>query len=492
MYPTVRVNADRALFASLLLMLGAAAVAAAAPQAAPAAPQATPGTVQAAKAPAPQTAADDPQLFLREPPKPASVKGRFSVASVGDLLLARPQSQTDDPEMQKVLTLLRSADVAIANQEGMAFDLKTYRGWAYGAGQVWASPGMAQDYKAMGIDMVSVANNHSMDWGPVGLLDSMSLLDAAGVAHAGGGRDLTAARSAGFFNTPKGRVGLVATAATFKVNAGANDAFDETPARPGISTLRTEAITLVSAAQMASIKRLATELASPLKPAPAADAQQVTFGGEIYRVAERSGLHYEMDLYDHAGLLKAVREAKQQSDLVVFHIHAHESPTGDDDDTPEPPDFLITLFHDAVDAGADVIMGGGPHSLRGIEIYKGKPVLYGLGLFYFKPVIKAMQETVLQKYSDEGYPPEPDPRPHSPDIWYDSVLVMSDFDGGKLRRVRLYPIDLKNTVPAGSRGLPHLAAPDKAQQILEALQKDSAQFGTKIAVQGSMGVINVP
>lgn len=469
MCQTARVNAEHAALASLLLMLTGAAAA------------------QPASSPA-----DDPRQFLREPPKPASVRGKFSVASVGDLLLARPQSQTADPQMQRVLTLLRSADVAIANQEGMAFDLKTYRGWAYGDGQVWSYPSMARDYRAMGIGMVSVANNHSMDWGPAGLFDSMALLDAAGVAHAGGGKTLEEARSAGFFDTPKGRVGLVATASTFKINARADDAFGDTPSRPGISTLRTQSVNLVTSEQMTAIKRLATEFASPLKPAPSADARQLTFGGETYRVAERPGMHYEMDLYDHAGLLKAVREAKEQSDLVVFHIHAHESPTGVDDDTPEPPDFLIQLFHDAVDAGADVVMGGGPHSLRGIEIYKGKPVLYGLGLFYFKPIIKALEETALRRYADEGYAPEPDPRPHNPDIWYDSVLVISDFDGARLERVRLYPIDLKNTDPPGSRGLPHLAAPEKARQILETLRRDSSQFGTRIAVQGSMGVITVP
>jgi len=465
MCPTVRVNADRAILASLLFAFTAAA---------------------SAQPPEP-----DPQQFLQGQPKPSSVKGQFSVASVGDLLLARPQSQTADPEMQKVLTLLRSADVTIANQEGMAFDLKTYGGWAYGAGQVWAYPSMARDYRAMGIEMVSIANNHSMDWGPVGLFDSMTLLDAAGVAHAGGGRDLEQARAAGFFDTPKGRVGLVATAATFKVNAGADDAFGGTPSRPGISTLRTETINLVTAEQLAAVKRLATELASPLKPAPAADAQQITFGSEIYRTAERPGLHYEMDLYDHAGLLKSVRDAKEQSDLAVFHIHAHESPTGDDDDTPEPPDFLVKLSHDVVDAGADVVMAGGPHSLRGIEIYKGKPVLYGLGLFFFKPIIRALQETALQKYSDEGYAPAPDPRPHNPDIWYDTVVVISDFDGARLERVRLYPIDLKNTDPPGSRGVPHFAAPQKARQILERLQRESSQFGTTITVHGSMGVIDV-
>ncbi len=69
-----------------------------------------------------------------------------------------------------------------------------------------------------------------------------------------------------------------------------------------------------------------------------------------------------------------------------------------DDDTPEPPDFLVKLFRDCVDAGADVILGGGPHSLRGVEIYKGKVVLYGMGVFFINGEIKALQESALQVY----------------------------------------------------------------------------------------------
>src|SRR3546814_3947451 len=90
----------------------------------------------------------------------------------------------------------------------------------------------------------------------------------------------------------------------------------------------------------------------------------------IYLVGTGEPVIYEMDLYDHAGLLKSVRDAKQASDLTIFTIHAHESPTGMDDDTPAPLNFLKTLFHDVVDAGADVVVGGGSHSLRGIEIYQ--------------------------------------------------------------------------------------------------------------------------
>ena len=433
-----------------------------------------------------------PADFLKDPPRPASVKGRFSVVSVGDLMLARPVTQSADPAFQKVLELLRSGDVAIGNQEGVAFDLSTLKSGNHGQGGLLYSPDMAKDYKAMGVNIVSVANNHSTDFGDEGLLDSLHLLDEAGVAHAGAGRTLAEARAAGFYDTPKGRVGLVSSASTFKIFAGALDGNGMMQGAAGINALHTRTIHLVMAEQFEQVRTLATELASPLKPPPSPGARQIEFDDQIYRLADKTGLHYEMDLYDHAGMLKAVRDAKAQSDLVVFHIHAHESPTGVDDDTPEPPDFLITLFHELVDAGADVIMGGGPHSLRGIEIYKGKPVLYGLAMFYFKPQLMGTPENMGRKYPDAGYPPEPDPRPSNPVAWYDSVMVITDFDGARVKQVRVYPIDLANKDTPASRGLPHLATGDRARQILARLQGDSVQFGTRIAIEGDMGVIRLP
>jgi poly-gamma-glutamate capsule biosynthesis protein CapA/YwtB (metallophosphatase superfamily) len=447
------------------------------------------GLAQPVAADAPSKAPED---FLRDPPKPASVRGKFSVVSIGDLLYSRPLADLDDPEFRKVLQIVQAGDVAIANQEGVFLNLKTYKGEAYGHGQLWGEGTLARDMKAMGFDMVSVAGNHSTDLGPSGLIETMRLLDDAGVAHAGGGRNLQSARTAGYFATSKGRVGLVATASTFKVNAGANDALGEVPERAGISILRTQKINLVPPGQMETVRRLATELASPLKPAPSPSATDVVFGDETYRLAPAAGLHYDMELYDHAGLLKAVRDAKKQSDLVVFTIHAHESPTGLDDDTPAPPDFLVRLFHDAVDAGADVIMGGGPHSLRGVEIYKGRPILYGLGLFFLKADIKAMQETVFRTFPPLGKT-TPEARKGSPRIWFDSVVAVTEFDKGRARRVRLYPIDLMNTgSQPNRRGIPHLATGENATRILTALQRDSAALGTRIKVEDAVGIIDIP
>jgi poly-gamma-glutamate capsule biosynthesis protein CapA/YwtB (metallophosphatase superfamily) len=443
---------------------------------------------------------NDPTAFVSDTPKPSTLKGKFSLVTIGDLLYSHPMANTPNPEIQKVISLIKAGDVTIANQEGVFIDLKTFKGSAYGDGQLWGEGTLAKDIKAMGVDMVSLANNHATDFGGEGLMEAIRLSDAAGLVHAGGGANLEAARKAAILTTPKGKVALVSTASTFKVNARANDAFGETNARAGISTLRLQTVRMVTRDQFEKVRSLAAASASPREPAPAADATEITLGEQTYRLADKPALHYEMELYDHAGLLKSIRDAKQAADLVVFTIHAHESPTGMDDDTPEPPDFLIKLFHDAVEAGADVIQGGGPHSLRGIEIYKGRPIFYGQGVFFIKGEIKALQETALKVFPDPATGKAPAPKPEersvrpggNPASWYDSMVAVTDFDNGAAKMIRLYPLDVGNTYDRSRRGNPQLADPQNARRILANLQRDSAPFGTNIEIDGSVGVIRIP
>lgn len=446
----------------------------------------------------------DPQEFLKEPPKPSSVKGDFSLIAIGDMLYSHPYADSPDPKLQEVLKIVRGADVTVTNQEGVFMDLKTFKGSAYGNGQLWGSGTLAKDMKAMGIDILSVANNHSTDFGWEGLVESMRLLDEAGVKHSGGGMNLAEARRAAYFDTPKGRVSLISTASTVKVNARANDAFGETNARPGISTLRLRRVDLVTADQMDAIRKVATERASGREPAPAADAREITLGERTYRVRDKEPadwlISWDMDLFDHADLLKSVREAKAQSDLAVFTIHAHESTTGVDDDTPPPPDFLKRLFHDVVDAGVDVVVGGGPHSLRGIEIYKGRPIFYGIGVFFIRGEIKALQETVFRVFPDPETGKAPAPKPEeksvrpggNPASWYDSMVAAVDYKNGKAVRVRIYPLDIGNTYDRSRRGIPHLADPENAKRILTELKTWSAALGTKVDIEGSVGIIRIP
>lgn len=448
----------------------------------------------------------DPAQFLRGAPRPATVKGDFKLVAIGDLLYSHPYAGDPDPKLRQVFDLIRSGDVTIGNKEGVFFDLKAFQDSGYGDGLLWGEAALGRDMKAMGVDMVSVANNHTMDWGWAGLRDCLRLLDDAGIVYAGAGRSLDEARAPGFLRTAKGVIGLVATTSTFKPNAEANDALEDVPGRPGSSVLRWRVVHLVTAGQMALIRRLATEQSSAYEPAPAPGAGEVSFGGQLYRLSDHAGLHYEMNLYDLTALLQEVRAAKREANLVVFTIHTHETATGDDDDNPQPPDFLIQLAHDVVDAGADVFIGTGIHDLRGVEIYKGRPVFYGMSSFFINGEIKSMQQSALEAYDDKDDEPGsgvPGTATGSkgcyqvraagnPKTWYDGMVAVTDFEHGSARTVRLYPLDLGDTCDRSRRGLPHLADPAAARRILVDLQSYSVPFGTRITVEGSVGVIHIP
>src|SRR3546814_14220413 len=102
------------------------------------------------------------------------------------MLYSYPKADYADPALQRVIDKVRKADIAVSNQEGVFLDLSTFDGTGYGLGQLWGEGTLATDMKAMGLDLVSVANNHSTDFGHDGLRQSMRLLDGAGTAHAGG------------------------------------------------------------------------------------------------------------------------------------------------------------------------------------------------------------------------------------------------------------------------------------------------------------------
>ena len=67
----------------------------------------------------------------------------------------------------------------------------------------------------MGINIVSMANNHAGDWGEEGLIATLATVDAAGLVEAGAGASLGEARKRGVVYSPRGTVALIATASTF-------------------------------------------------------------------------------------------------------------------------------------------------------------------------------------------------------------------------------------------------------------------------------------
>lgn len=421
-------------------------------------------------------------------PSPIKIHGSFTVSSVGDLINAEPLDVDRNSEARKLAQILRASDVSIGNQETIFFDLATFAGPGPGSPYILLGrPTLAKGLRDLGINMVSTASNHANDWGIEGLAAMTRLLDEAGIVHAGDGMTLTEAQGARFLNTPKGRIALIAAASTYKQGAKAQDSIDGIPARPGISGLRIRPIDIVTAETMHHLRAAWGQEGGSGDLIISVDTPFAQPIEKRYRVGPEPGVIYEMNTVDHDAIIDAIRAGKREADLAVFTIHAHENADNMDDLAPgAPADFLVRLFHNAVDAGADIVMGGGPHSVRGIEIYRGKPIFYGLGVFLFGGNVVLTQEQRTERYEGGIQADSRNPKDQAfkePESWSESFIATTRFEDGKLREVRLQPLDR-----AAGNGT-QLATPPRAREILTRLQDLSRPFGTVIAIEGVTGVI---
>ncbi len=460
-------------------------------------------------------------FFFASPP-PVTVKDGFTYAVLGDISQVGPVTQPAAAPVERVLQIVRRVDFALANNEGTAFDYKSMP-WIQGSGMFPMDSGAPIDIKNMGVDMVTLANNHGADYGPGGLLENMRLLQAAGLPYAGAGNNLREARAATLLTTPKGRVTVVAAAGTFKDGFSAVDGRRGGDAdRPGISLVRTTPINRVTPREMALLQQLnAMRREGPPAAPDTALPQRLTVLGQTYLFSDAPGISWQMNPVDQREIVQAVHTAKQNSDFTVFTIHAHQSATGSDDNNPVPADYLVELFHNVVDAGADVVAGHGNHLIRGIEIYKGKPIFYDVASFSFSgrpggvgggnqggPPAGGRGN---QQPAGRGNQPTPAPATAAPNpaqmtnaqlsenymralpdgqflsMW-ECFFATTEWAGGTLKEIRIYPIDL-NPSPDKPKGPPALASPAVAKKILEELRRISAPFGTKVQIEGEVGII---
>jgi poly-gamma-glutamate capsule biosynthesis protein CapA/YwtB (metallophosphatase superfamily) len=440
-------------------------------------------------APAPR----DPQRELM-----MSVADGFTVAAVGDCIIARPVSQT--PGFASVGKLIHDADSAFGNFEGTAIDLtRTPAVPQAEFGGVWiiGTPAVAKDLKSIGFDIMSRANNHATDWGLEGLRQTSRALDEAGIVYAGVGEDRAAARGARYFDTDKGRVALISMASTFTPLSRSAPPVGQAPGRPGVNALRTTRYSLVTAEELRALRNIRDEQPKDSVRVPEKEpADEVELFGVHFKAADRRGFTYTIDPVDEREVLKSIRAAKQLSDFVIVTIHAHEPGNW----SQEPADFLPKLAHEAIDAGADEFIGHGPHQIRGIEIYHGKPVFYSLGNFIFQlDLLEPVASDLYEQYkmdasiaTDGEFNAMWNKLTFSGDVWYQSVVTTTRFEKGRLAEIRLHPVDLNYAARGADRGVPRLATPEVARTILERLKRLSQPFGTPITIEQNTGVIRPP
>jgi len=428
------------------------------------------------------------------------IDGPFTLASVGDMIILRPASNLSDPGFQGALKIIRDADVGFGNFESLIRDETHFQG---PLGGMFGTKEVAADVRAMGFQVVNRAGNHLMDSNQEGLFETLKFMEQAGLVYAGAGRNLDDARAAHYYESSKGRIGVVGMygdvgggqsrlAASYRVG--------NTGGRPGLNPLGLTRSIIVSQDQLDSLKKIRdsvfehrNEYSYPLDAPAGAQADQLDLFGTRYIAKGKVGQQsYAMNQSDYQGILRSIRNGKQYSDFMIATIHAHQGATELQqwlfEDTT--PDYLVTLAHGTIDSGADAFVGHGPHVLAGIEIYKGRPIFYNLGEFFREwdwgcdcDVNPSQPQTPAERSLKGGATAQ--------QVNYESIIALSKYDQGKLREVRLYPIDGGYESAISRRGVPHLASPEVSRRVLQRLQKLSEPFGTKIDVDGNVGVIRL-
>jgi poly-gamma-glutamate synthesis protein (capsule biosynthesis protein) len=395
---------------------------------------------------------------------------------------------------------LRSATLAVGNLETCIFDMRGFSGHPYSTGD-WplvAGPPVADDLAALGLRLVGRANNHSMDWGPDGMRDTARLLDQAGITHAGTGESLASARAPRYVETAGGRV---ATVSVYSTQSGdlalALDQFGETPGRPGVAGIRRSTTIRAPADAMPTLRAIAERL-DPDRTGPVGrwfgrPEGELPMLGVTFTEGEEFEVEHTFDEADVKATLRGIRLGKQFADLLVLNVHIHDE--GPDADTP--PRCLVDLAHAAIDAGADVVACHGVHRLGAIELYRGCPILYGLGNFAFSdlaaPLTQLLYEQaggLMQKAladpstaTDADVTLLLDAQGFDDDRFFESVIAEIEYAGGDAS-VRLVPIDLRYGEPLTRSGTPRLARRELAATILERIDRLSRPLGATVGDDG--------
>jgi poly-gamma-glutamate capsule biosynthesis protein CapA/YwtB (metallophosphatase superfamily) len=318
----------------------------------------------------------------------------ITLALTGDVMLGRGVADVLDDHMRPeapwgdVMPLLDAADLRIINLECAITEYE--RPWTR-TPKVFhfrAKPSAVETLRKARINACSLANNHTLDFEEQGLLDTLEHLDAAGILHAGAGRNREEAADPAILTVPADHTCRVALLA-FTDN--------EPPFAAGIDRPGTNYLPVSS------------------KP-------------DVLRRVERA-VSYVRDM---------------GADTVIFSNHWGPNMV------QRPKETFRRFARAVMDRGVDIYYGHSAHVFQGVEIYRGKPILYDTGDFI------------------DDYAVDPKMR----NDW--SFLFRVSIEGGTFGRLDLTPVKL-------SYAQVDLATGDEREIILERMERLSAEMGTVFA-----------
>jgi poly-gamma-glutamate synthesis protein (capsule biosynthesis protein) len=240
-----------------------------------------------------------------------------------------------DPKVPfaKARSALTQADVVFGNLETCLADPPP--DYSFEREGFYAGPSIGEALKLGNFTAVGCANN--VTYGAEPIRASLARLDELGIKHTGAGLNRKAARAPVIVERDNTRFGFLQYTSVFWPSG--QEAGDHSP---GVAVIR---------AHTAYQPKVANRAGVPPIILTSADARDLT--------------EFRSD----------IESLRSQADLVVSSHHWGQA--------EEVLQYQQQIAHTAIDAGADIVMGHGVHYPLAIEIYKDKPIFYGLGCFSF-------------------------------------------------------------------------------------------------------------
>jgi poly-gamma-glutamate capsule biosynthesis protein CapA/YwtB (metallophosphatase superfamily) len=349
----------------------------------------------------------------------------FDLLLAGDLVLDEP-----DPDywLSGIAPTVRTADLAIAHVEVPHTSVVREHGNDVPA--PGADPAHIAAIARAGFRMVSLAGNHIADCGAEGIADTVASLRAAGIASTGADANLSAARRPAIVEREGRRIALLS------YNCVGPESSWATASAAGCAYVRIE-----------------TADGAPIAPA-----------ARLERIDPESLASMQQD----------IRDARYDADMVIVALHKGIVHT-----RARLAPYERALTHAAIDAGGDIVIGHHAHIVRGIEIYRGKPVFHGLGnacvvTRALSPDQSHPGRADWARKRREMFGFEPDPAYHLAPFHPDAINAM-------LGRVRLHPDGRVQVgfvpVHVEAPGRPVLATGDQPQRVADYIRAITAEAG---------------
>ncbi len=326
----------------------------------------------------------------------------MKILGCGDLFISRDLPEKPYAGFKEVADIIHEYDVKFGNLETTVHDNEGYPACFPGGGWAMAPTSVLKSVKSYGFNVVSIANNHSMDYSHKGLEATMNHLQENGLTYVGAGMNLAEASLPKYVECAEGRVAFIATTSSFHDSDAAGPAGGVIQGRPGVNPLR-----------HTEVYQVTPELYEALETVAAA-----TGINDMYSWSMKNGYMERGSALQLLGLKfskgdvskkishplkkdlertqRGIKEARMNADCVVLSIHNHQM--SGDDETPDT--FIVEYCHECIDAGADIIFCHGSHILRGIEIYGKGVIFYGLGDFILQnETVPALPREFYEKYN---------------------------------------------------------------------------------------------